>query len=327
MKNSVVLPALFLFYFVITLTGLSLLSLLQHLGRHYSGEGTFVLGWLPSSIRSMLPAAVFLSLFFLFFRMLKKPGSRLLTFVLMLVTVAAALVGGNMGLHQILIVQPSPPLTAYLAQRRFHSIEDRTLYLMRIDDWQIRGLFTIDSRPGDKEWAMHYYPGATGRLEQGSLILEVQGPAAPGDTGRRFALPGEGLYAPIFRPSRFLAGSFRDYELIVQDFIALAEENSVRLYLLGASLAFVLLGTGMFTRITRWPFFNLLCAAAAMRGCLFLYGAVRQGLLYEWSGLVSGSVVQDILPSLVLMGVGLILHLVDLLFVPYDLWQRVIDSE
>ena len=109
-KNSVVLPALFLFYFIITLTGLSLLSLLQHLGRYYSGEGTFVLGWLPSSIRSMLPAAVFLSLFFLFFRMLKKPGSRLLTFILMLVTVAAALVGGNMGLHQILIGQLIQPL-------------------------------------------------------------------------------------------------------------------------------------------------------------------------------------------------------------------------
>ena len=58
MKNTAILPALFLFYFIIFLAAFSVLSLFQSTALSQTETAGSVLGLIPASVRQVFPGAV-----------------------------------------------------------------------------------------------------------------------------------------------------------------------------------------------------------------------------------------------------------------------------
>jgi hypothetical protein len=73
---------------------------------------------------------------------------------------------------------------------------------------------------------------------------------------------------------------------------------------------------GLFFRISRWPLANVLLAFLVMRGFLYLFRLLREGLARELGKALPSPALLEYLPELVLLAVGVILLLVDLLFYP-----------
>jgi hypothetical protein len=78
----------------------------------------------------------------------------------------------------------------------------------------------------------------------------------------------------------------------------------------------------MFFRLSRWPLANVLLGLLIMRGFLALFRLLRDELAGQMAKLLPNPALLDYLPEVALLVVGLILLLVDLLFFPFDRWQR-----
>ena len=73
-------------------------------------------------------------------------------------------------------------------------------------------------------------------------------------------------------------------------------------------------------RITRWPLFNVLLLVLAVRAYLLLYHALAVDLAPTVARIVSDPLLAQLAPSAAFVVLGVLLLLVDILFVPPDRW-------
>jgi hypothetical protein len=333
-RNTVLLPALFLFYFLmflVVLAGVDLLHLL--LGRAAETANAAVLSdRIPAVVAHALPAACTGGLLALFFTMMKRPGSRLPSFVLVLVTLSAVLIFARLGLAALEPEPQSTPIPPPLIPGRFALIGGGGLYAEDISAGELRRAVVArekqtDGGPaaaadpgpaGAGEWSLLAMPRASYRWEGTDLAIRPEG-------GEELTLRAPEETAAV-GPTESLAPLLREYRLLNIELDRLLEDRFAEFVLLAVSMAFVLLSTQIFMRISRWPLFNITVVILAVRGLLFLYFALRRGYLAELQALVPEGLFERILPSLVFLALGVLLLLVDVLFVPYDFWQKRVDA-
>jgi hypothetical protein len=326
-KNALVLPALFLFYLLLTLSLFATLDVLTLMesglpvsgaGELPGGSGTAVM-LIPYSLERSLPGACIVSLFLLFFRILRRPGSRLLTYMLLLTTVTLVLIFGHAGLAIISgnresVIAPVPLPEA----RKLEPFADGVLYLGGISGTTVSQVVIAEGVSPGLDWNITYRPQAELVRVGETVAIDV------GD--RRVLLETSGRASHLQVPE-WLGEGLTDYHILASDLASLAAENSRTFYLLSAAVAFVFIGTNVLSRLTRWPLFNLIVVFLVMRALLILYGFIRTEVVPEWQKVADSLLFVRILPPLVLFGLGTLLYLIDFLFVPFDAWNREISGD
>lgn len=323
-RNTIILPARFLFYFLIFLLGLTAVDFLMALSISPEQPGIIplLIDRLPYTLKSALVASCLAGFLAIFFTMLKKPGSRLMSFILLLLTASAVLIFGRLGLQGIL-----PPASREQAPvvvpGKFHAHRNGSFYVDEVLDGKFNRIviFSKDEDSEDEEkYKSKYIPSSSVQREKSRIILRA------GD-GEEMTLEVANDAKIRIQPEKSLKPLLSEYELLNGELDSLMESSFPEFILLCAALVFVLLSTQVLMRISRWPLFNFLLVLSVIRGISFLYSSLRTGSINVLETLVSEGLFSRILPSLLFLALGVLLSLIDILFVPYDFWTKEVDHE
>ena len=333
-RNTVILPALFLLFFLIflvLLAGMDLLHVLQSQSAQ-TKTAAVLPGRIPEVVAHALPAACTGGLLALFFTMMKRPGSRTVSVVLVLVTLSAVLIFARLGLAALAPASKPTSPSPEPIPGRFTELSGGTLYAAHVSEGELRTAVVAREsqadagpppagaagRPGADDWTLLPLDRAPYRWDGANLVA---GTAAGGELTL-----GASEETARVRTTESLAPLQREYGLLNVELDRLLEDRFAEFVLFAVSIAFVLLSTQIFMRISRWPLFNVTVVILAVRGLLLLFFALRRGYLAELQALVPEGLFERILPSLLFLAVGMLLFLVDILFVPYDFWQKRVDA-
>ncbi len=318
-RNTIILPARFLFYFLIFLLVLTAVDFLLALGISPEQPGIIplLIDRLPYTLKSALVASCLAGFLAIFFTMLKKPGSRLMSFILLLLTASAVLIFGRLGLQGIL-----PPASREQAPvvvpGKFHPHRNGSFYVDEVLDGRFNRL-VIYSEDEEKS-KLKYISSSSVQREDNGIILRTE-------DGEELILEIANEEKTRIQPEKSLKPLLSEYELLNGELESLMESSFPEFILLCAALVFVLLSTQVLMRISRWPLFNFLLVLSVIRGISFLYSSLRTGSINVLETLVSEGLFSRILPSLLFLALGVLLLLIDILFVPYDFWTKEVDHE
>lgn len=304
MKNSASPALYFLLQFLILIILLSGFALLRRWGlASAGGSGKWsAAGMIPIILREGFPAACFLSLLITFLRVFTMPGSRFLTFLFLLVSASLLLVLGEIGISVYLGTKdPDPNLPPKTGS--FYSFEGGAFYAVNEENGMLSPLIGIDTMNG---WKLTYYPQAEYLEKDGKRTLDLP-------TGEQREIQNSDTTELIFGRTPVAAGIVRDYQTLNRDLIRFLDERRNEFILLVLALVVLTLGSQILMRITRWPLLNYCLLLLFIRGALLLYGLARRELFLD-----EGS---SVTLSLIILAAGLLLFLLDTLFLSFDFWK------
>ena len=327
MKNTFVLPALFLFYFLIILFLITALNVLQFIVISFENtrETNVFTGRLLYSTKEVLPAACFLSLVILFLRIVKKPGSRLLTYIMLLLTAVLVLIFGQIGLNQFTGPgQLSAEHPYNIKQNKLNPLQEGLLYVNEIEDNNLTAIVFIRSIDSTEEDRLDFFTYGKTRIEENRLIMDTAG-------GRPLTFPEAAAMNPVFgsvfTSSTVLESVLDDYAVLLRDLQILLEESILEFFILCFALVFDLLSSNLIMRVTKWPLLNFLIVLLFMRGFLFLYSIIRQGFPIETGEMSPEGLFGRLLPSLGFMVLGILFFLANVIFVPFNRLTEAAENE
>jgi hypothetical protein len=321
-KNALRLPALFLLFFIllcILFTGLALLEIRVSC----SAENprilkTLVVGRLLPTLRDVLPAGVLVALVLVLFPMYRRPGNRFFSFLLPLGVAFAVLVVGWQVLSGLAPPRPPAPTPArYLLPGRIQETAGSVLFVETLESERLSGVVQFDRTSSSAR--LRYAPTAAVELLGPQLVVRGEGLA--------LAASARPAYETLLREDRalgdlLLGGFLADFAVLNRELGERYEASRAGFYFSCFALLLSFFAAGLFFRISRWPLANVLLALLIMRGFLALFRLLREGIARELGKLVANPTLLAYLPEVALLVVGLILLLLDLLFFPFDRWQR-----
>jgi hypothetical protein len=296
-KRSLLLPAWFLFYFILLLM---LFSLLHVVG---DGGSSSLVQKIPNSLRESVPGAVVAAILVLFFHMIQNPGNHLISLIILLATATAVLVTGSYGadlLYEPEISNVSPTVV----QGSFRNVEEGLLFTENEEEGALRGLVLYRSTPLEEEWRLTYYPA--GILGNGRVVFPNE------ESVQLSAAPVPAIQAGL------LTQYLDDIRLFSGDLYGLIGESIWRLWLLGFSIVFATVASYLFMRVTRWRLFNVFFTFIVVRGIFFAYSAIRSAVVPQLGDQTEPSLFLDQLPVLVLLALGALFLLADIVFI----WRK-----
>jgi hypothetical protein len=315
-KNALRLPALFLLFFILLcllLTGLILLELrVSSAAEAPRILQTLVAGRLLPILREVLPAAVLIALVLVLFPMYRRPGNRFFAFLLPLAAAFAVLVVGWQLLSPVKAPSaPAPTAARYLLPGRIQDAAGTVLYVESLDGARLGGVVQFDRDSSSVR--LRYAPTAAVELAGARLVVRGEGLA--------LTAAARPAYEPMLRHDqgrgdRLLAGFLADFQRLNRELAERYRASRGGFYFSCFALLLSFFAAGLFFRISRWPLANVLLAFLVMRGFLYLFRLLREGLAKELGKLLASPVLLEYLPEIILLAVGVILLLVDLLFYP-----------
>ncbi len=318
-RNTIILPARFLFYFLIFLLVLTVADFLLAIGISPEQPGIIplLIDRLPYTLKEALLASCLAGLLAIFFTMLKKPGSRLMSFILLLLTASGVLIFGRLGLQGILPPE-SREQAPVVVPGKFHHHRNGSFYVDEVLDGKFSRLVIFSE--DEEKFKLKYIPSSSVEREEDRIILQAEG-------GEEMILEIPNEEITRVQPEKSLKPLLAEYGLLNVELDSLMENNFPEFMLLCVALVFVLLSTQVLMRISRWPLFNFLLVLSVIRGISFLYSSLRKGSINVLETLVSEGLFSRILPSLLFLALGVLLSLIDIIFVPYDFWTKEVDYE
>jgi hypothetical protein len=296
-KRSLLLPAWFLFYFILLLM---LFSLLHVVG---DGGSSSLVQKIPNSLRESVPGAVVAAILVLFFHMIQNPGNHLISLIILLATATAVLVTGSYGadlLYEPEISNVSPTVV----QGSFRNVEEGLLFTENEEEGALRGLVLYRRTPLEEEWRLTYYPA--GILGNGRVVFPNE------ESVQLSAAPVPAIQAGL------LTQYLDDIRLFSGDLYGLLGESIWRHWLLGFSIVFATVASYLFMRVTRWRLFNVFFTFIVVRGIFFAYSAIRSAVVPQLGDQTEPSLFLDQLPVLVLLALGALFLLADIVFI----WRK-----
>jgi hypothetical protein len=317
-KDALRLPALFLLFFILLtalLTGLSLLELrVQHFGEPAQAARQLVASRLAPVLLERFPAAVLFALVLTLFPLHRRPGNRFLSYLLPVAAAFVVLAFGGQALRRALPAAraPAPLVADYFLPQRFQRFGDSVLYLERVRDSRLEGVVVRSPREAGPR--LSYRGAVQVDLGRQNIVL--------GGGGASLSAPARPAYsvllaAPEEPVARLLAGFSADLDRVGRQLEARFRASLSSYYLACLILVFSFFAAGLFFRVSRWPLANVLLAFLVMRGYLLLFRWLRDGVARELSRLAGAPRLAGWLPEAALLALGVVLLLVDLLFLPY----------
>ncbi len=309
----------FIFLLVLACVGalFTVLQLAAAWGVEASSAGGFTLAWalgrLPRAAFEVMTPAVILSIVLLGFRMVRRPFSRLAGFLIVLVAGYLALVNGLLWTHRAGSADPAAP-AGYLQPAVFTGAGSYYLYPQAVNGGRL-GPVLLARMPGSAP-RLSLSPGGTAaaagagttvRLE-GSTPMEIRG----GLTSAAAAL---------FRPDNLTGGLLSDVATCTADLERQLTASLPRLFAACFALVFLVSASLVFLRLTRWPLANVLLLALAVRGYFWLYHWLAVQGMAVIARVAADPAVAGLVPAAAMVALGVLLLLVDILFVPADRWS------
>jgi len=318
-KNALRLPALFLLFCILVgalLAGYSLLELrVGHSGELPQAARALVVSRLVPVLRERFPAAVLFALVLTLFPLYRRPGNRFLSYLLPMAAAFVVLAFGGQVLRRLPPASQSPQPTAagFFLPQCFQEFGGEVLYLERVGEARLDGVVGQDLPAVGPRLA---YLGSS-EVRLNGQQLTVRG------GGRSLSAPARPAYAVLLAEAddpvqRLLNGFALDLRRLARELDARYRASRSSYYLTCLALVFSFFTAGMFFRISRWPLGNVLLAFLVLRGYLFLFGWLREGVAGELARQAGMSRLVSSLPEAALLALGAVLLLVDLLFLPFE---------
>ena len=320
MKEPLKLPFVFLFTLLCVTVILSALVLFAQWGLSDSAATPFgflyLMQRLPSAGFSVLIPSVIASMVLLGFRMARRPFSRLLGFVIALAAGYIVLVNGMIWLSS-LAGKAKPASTVagqYLQARTFLRLGDTVLAPTSISDDSLAGVLVFD--PDGANTKLTVYPSGSVTLQGDDLTVTLTG-----QTHRQLSGTPATARESVFTPDRISAFFLRDIGTLNRDFDRLLRSSLPQFFAASFALVFLCAASLALLRLTRWPLANVMILIIAVRGYFLLYHV----LATRFAGLVAGAVTDPLLvrlfPSASFVVLGVLLLLLDILFLPSNRWS------
>jgi hypothetical protein len=265
----------------------------------------------------MLPA-VLLSIVLLGFRMVRRPFSRFLGFLIVLAAGYAVLVNGLVWTHRAAAaVRPVAAATAarkYLPAGSFTAMGPVYVAPRTVKGDALGAVLVVD--PAAKAPRFTVYRSGTVAVAGGAVSLQLAGTKPA--TIRQEVRPAA---TPLFAADWFTDLFLRDFRVLTADLETLLGASFARFLFACFALIFLVSASLVLLRITRWPLFNVLLLALAVRGYLLLYHALSVDLAPATARIVADPLLARLAPSAAFIALGVLLLLVDILFVPTERWS------
>lgn len=322
MKEPLRLPFVFLLVFLCSLVVLASLQLFAVWGLEDSAVQRFTLelaaARAPRALFAVMLPAVLLSIVLLGFRMARRPISRLLGFLIVLGAGCVVLVSGLTVSHRAeAAVRRGAAAAAAAAQvlppDGFTAVGARWVAPTKVNGGTLGPTVVLDPSKPAPRFAL--YRSGTVALKDGRVSLQLAG-AKPLSL-REELRPAA---APLFAPDAFTDYFLRDFRTMTADVERLLGASFPRFLFACFALLFLVSASLVLLRVTRWPLFNVLLLVLAVRAYLLLYHVLAVELAPAIGRLVADPLLRLLAPSAAFVVVGVVLLLVDILFVPADRW-------
>jgi hypothetical protein len=323
-KEPLKAPFVFLFILLCSTLALALLDLFGTWGLYDSTARAFTFAYamerLPRCLFETLIPSVVLSIVLIGFRLARKPFSRFLGLLIVLGVSYVVLVNGMLWLRTLSAAARTPAESPrqYLVDSTFVDVGGSIVSVRSIRDASLTGILVYD--PGASPTRLNVY--ASGAAASQAGVLKLTAPGKP-----PLALSGTPALAwkSLFNADRFTNAFLRDIGTLTSDFERLLKDSTARFFAACFSLLFLCTASLVLLRITRWPLVNIMALVLATRGWFSLYHFLAVTAAPQVARVVTDRLVAQLFPCAVLAVLGVILLLVDILFVPADRW--VVESQ
>ncbi|MBN2533585.1 MAG: hypothetical protein JXB88_11865 [Spirochaetales bacterium] len=318
MKNSILLPALLLFYSIILLILFTVIFvfflvisnhvIIQHLSMHT------IFYYITSSLVEVLPATILCAIIITFFHILKKPGNRILSYLFMVITATILLAGGTMIFSLITPEKLDEPhtLSDLIQEKSFTSIDETIFFTGEIEGNTLYNNLLADISPRKKTQVLSYAPEAYGRQQDGNLEI-----AFAGNIRRRIIIENDMQKARSFDFDFFTGELLSSYSILSGELRKLTLKGNVEFYLFCFAFSFLFITTNMFMRISKWPLFNFIFLLFIITGIFFLYKLFNSIILAEFTKLIPDSGILPLIPVIGMFILGIFFFLFDIIFIPF----------
>ncbi|TVR63067.1 MAG: hypothetical protein EA426_01245 [Spirochaetaceae bacterium] len=315
-KNSLLVPVRFvLTFFLVTflLSGAGALG--EWLGLSDPGRTAqlYPLTVFFAAFGRMILPGIALTALIVLTRLHSHPGIPIISLFFALITSVGLIVGSFWLVRITPTGAPDTPVVLPVPTNVLNRSGDAFLFVSRTEDEVVQNVITYS--PTDEPRLAF---SREGRIEDGRVTL-------PG-SGLTFAISDIDT-APwsLVQPPRGLLGISRDSRSVSAEFER--PVFSLRFVAAAVGLSIALLGAWAFLRWTRWPFFNLVVAAAYVRGLLLVPVLLHDEIAVElvwpllpaWAPGYGSSVAWGV--------VGLILLAMTVLMRPYRMWRKDVIDE
>lgn len=328
MKDSLLLPVIFLLIFLVVFLLIAGLGTLKGLGERFS-EGSITMVEaisynLPVRLLQILPVSILISLVALFIRILIKPGLRFLSFLLPLGTAFAVLIFGYYFLNETSLHTKKTAVKAerFLLPGKFTNLGGYTVYAESLQDGEAANLILMeDGKSGteNKQKKFNFYS----RLE---INADAQGITLYPLNEKGVKINVRPFYSFIFQEDPLLNSFSRDIGLLNAELARQYHHNRTGFLILSFSLVFFCVASSVFMRISKWPLLNFMIGLLILRGMFSLFRFLKTEIILELKKVLADSSLIDSLPAMIFLFFGLVLLLIDLVFVDYNFWKREIQS-
>ncbi len=317
-KEPLKAPFILLFIILCVTLILSALNVLYTWGMYDSAHKAFGLAYVaqrfPRSMSETLIPSVVLSIILLGLRLASRPFSRFLGLVIVLVVSYAALVNGMIWIRALSAKsqEPAEVPRQYIQPSTFIRIGDAVLSARALTGGKVQGILVYD--PARAENRLSVYPAGSASTRAGVLTVTTRGP--------QITLSGSPApsWTGIFAADGFTELFLRDVRTLSTDFEKLRDSSLGEFFAACLALVFLCAASLALLRLTRWPLANIMLLVIAMRGYFSLYHLLATTIAPRVASAVTDPCLVRLFPSAALAGLGVVLILVDILFIPADRW-------
>jgi hypothetical protein len=313
-KEPLRLPFVFLLLFLCTTAVLAALQV-------FAGGAPLTLELaalrLPRAAFDVMLPAVLLSIVLLGFRMVRRPFSRFLAFLIVLGASYAVLVNGLIWTHRaessVTPAVTTPAASQYFSSKSFAAMGTRRIAPLAVKGNRLEKVLVFDAAAKAPRFTL--YRAAAVSVQGGTVGVQLEG-------AKPLALRAdlEPAAASLFAADPFTERFLRDFRTLNDDLHALLEKAPARFFFACFSILFLVTALLVLLRATRWPLLNVLLLVLAVRGSLLLYHVLATSLAPTVARIVSDPLLVRLAPSAAFILLGVLALLADVLFVPADRW-------
>jgi hypothetical protein len=273
---------------------------------------------LPRAVVDVIIPSVVLTLVLVGFRMARHPFSRFLGLLIVLAMGYVTLVNGMLWFRRLAgaTVVPAAATRQYLVPGTFTQVGSLLVAVNAVADPGVTGILRVDpaGRAGTR---LAVYGSGVAAARAGSLSITTAGRPAVTISGS-----AEPAWTSLFAPDRFSAAFLRDIGTVTGDYERLLSRSLPEFFAASFALVFLCSASLVLLRLTRWPLANVMLMVIAVRGWFSLYHLLAVNLAPRIGALITDALAARLAAPAAFMVIGVILLLIDVLFVPADRWTR-----
>jgi len=322
-KQLIRLPALFLLTFIVILIIFAAFQLLATAVAVYPDftelKPALFFAHLPVALFNGLPGTLVLSLLIILMNISLKPAPPFIAILVLFIVTCAVFVVCLIAVAGITpTTYETPALSHSFTTNTINPVDNMLIFPEKTDSTMLSNTLVFD--PTHSTFKFSYHQSIKPEIENDIVTIELPEHNAN--------IPIKSPYIRNIYEYDTLAGDILNaYGGFNSDLWQYARQPGFMLFLFCIAFIFFIMACGMFTRITRWPFFNIMLFMAIITGIMMFYSFYRSEIYNEFAKVIKDKILLDTLPSLIMLGMGILFILVDILFIPRKYWEKGISDD